>query len=410
MRTFHVIILAFLLTAIALGIFYYKYRWLEFPLTPDKTYNSWYIETKLDITGSRRNRSGENPAIIRLYIPKSTSQYAIVDESIVASGFGYEILRPDDTPNRQVIFTKRRIDRTETAYYRAIVYELDSPAKTSLSKKSGTPEIDSPYAPQNRAGRINDTEDPLLLAIDTETFIREAYKLVERGRRDDRMKIIQTGTGLRDNIPALLEIVVEANGIPARLAHGVQLSTEARNSNLQTWLEIYTHNKWKAVDPKTHRFGLQSDYLVWWYGPSSMFDAEGVRLVEPTISVRQNTDNALTRAIWKSGELANLLLKFSFFNLPLDTQLVFEVLLLIPIGGLIIAFLRQVIGIKTFGTFMPVLIALSFRETGLISGVTLFTLIVILGLIIRAYFNQLQLLLVPRLAAVLTVVVILLSL
>jgi hypothetical protein len=128
------------------------------------------------------------------------------------------------------------------------------------------------------------------------------------------------------------------------------------------------------------------------------------------IAVRQNTNNALTRAIWKSGQLADLFLTFSFYNLPLDAQLVFGVLLMIPVGGLVLAFLRQVIGLKTFGTFMPVLVALAFRETGLFSGILLFTLVVMLGLFIRNYFDRLKLLLVPRLASVLTVVVIVLSL
>jgi hypothetical protein len=82
---------------------------------------------------------------------------------------------------------------------------------------------------------------------------------------------------------------------------------------------------------------------------------------------------------------------------------------MLPLGGLVLAFLRQIIGIKTFGTFMPVLIAIAFRETGLISGLIMFLLVVGLGLVVRSYFDYLQLLFVPRLASVLTVVVIVLS-
>jgi hypothetical protein len=54
---------------------------------------------------------------------------------------------------------------------------------------------------------------------------------------------------------------------------------------------------------------------------------------------------------------------------------------------------------------MPVLIALAFRETRLLWGVSLFVLVVGLGLSIRLYLEHLKLLLVPRLASVLTVVV-----
>jgi hypothetical protein len=128
------------------------------------------------------------------------------------------------------------------------------------------------------------------------------------------------------------------------------------------------------------------------------------------VSVRKNTDNSLTRAIWKSEKVAKFFHKFSFYNLPIDSQLVYKILLMIPIGGLVIAFMRQIIGLKTFGTFMPVLVALSFKETGLLNGVILFTTVVLIGMMIRSYFHHLQLLLVPRLAGVLTIVVMIISL
>jgi hypothetical protein len=59
---------------------------------------------------------------------------------------------------------------------------------------------------------------------------------------------------------------------------------------------------------------------------------------------------------------------------------------------------------------MPVLIALAFRETKLFWGVVLFTILVTLGLSIRFLLDRLRLLLVPRLSAVLIVVVILMLL
>jgi hypothetical protein len=98
---------------------------------------------------------------------------------------------------------------------------------------------------------------------------------------------------------------------------------------------------------------------------------------------------------------------FSLFALPIATQAVYSVLLMIPIGALVIVLLRNFVGVKTFGTFMPVLIALAFRETRLVWGILLFAIIVALGLLIRFYLEKLRLLLVPRLTCVLTVVVLL---
>ena len=54
---------------------------------------------------------------------------------------------------------------------------------------------------------------------------------------------------------------------------------------------------------------------------------------------------------------------------------------------------------------MPILIALAFRETQLLWGIILFSALIALGLAVRFYLEHLQLLLVPRLGAVLIVVV-----
>jgi hypothetical protein len=104
------------------------------------------------------------------------------------------------------------------------------------------------------------------------------------------------------------------------------------------------------------------------------------------------------------------MIDFSLYDLPIQTQAVYSVLLMIPIGALVMVLMRNFIGVEAFGTFMPVLIALAFRETQLLRGIALFTLLVALGLMIRFLLERLRLLLVPRLASVLIVVVLLMLL
>ena len=83
---------------------------------------------------------------------------------------------------------------------------------------------------------------------------------------------------------------------------------------------------------------------------------------------------------------------------------------MVPLCSLLVVFLRTFVGLKTFGTFMPVLIALAFRETQLYWGLFLFVGVVSLGLMIRFYLERLMLLLIPRLASILVIVVILMLL
>ena len=93
------------------------------------------------------------------------------------------------------------------------------------------------------------------------------------------------------------------------------------------------------------------------------------------------------------------------YALPIADQNVFKILSLIPIGALIVCIARNVIGIATSGTFMPLLIALAFQETGMWTGIVIFSIIVSVGLLIRTYLSDLNLLLVPRISAVVVVVI-----
>ena len=77
----------------------------------------------------------------------------------------------------------------------------------------------------------------------------------------------------------------------------------------------------------------------------------------------------------------------------------------VTIGVVVRVVMRRFMGSDAFGTVMPVLIALDFRENKLFWGVILFTMLVALGLMIRFMLDRLRLLLVPRLSAVLIVVV-----
>jgi hypothetical protein len=117
------------------------------------------------------------------------------------------------------------------------------------------------------------------------------------------------------------------------------------------------------------------------------------------------------QAVLETGELKKpFLLGFSLFSLPIETQAVYHVILMVPVGVFLLVILRNVIGIRTFGTFMPVLIALAFRETQLLWGVIFFSTLIALGLVIRLYLAHLKLLVVPRLAAILIVVIYLMAL
>ncbi|MFH1509240.1 MAG: 7TM domain-containing protein [bacterium] len=79
-------------------------------------------------------------------------------------------------------------------------------------------------------------------------------------------------------------------------------------------------------------------------------------------------------------------------------------ILMLPIIATIIAFARQILGIKTFGIYTPSIIALAFIAAGLKYGLTIFLLMLVTATIFRLFIKKFRLTYLPRIAIVLTIV------
>jgi hypothetical protein len=191
--------------------------------------------------------------------------------------------------------------------------------------------------------------------------------------------------------------------------HGITLDQDQQAAAIQILLAVHNDEDWLVFDPFSGEEGLPDNFFVWWTGDRSMTYVRGASLAEVQVSTRKQIQSALDVATERARVDDSRVGMISILQLPLQTQTVYEILLLIPFGILVIVLLRNFVGLTSFGTFAPVLIALAFRETELLKGILLFVLIVSLGLAIRFYLERLRLLLVPRLAAVVTIVVLLMT-
>lgn len=77
-------------------------------------------------------------------------------------------------------------------------------------------------------------------------------------------------------------------------------------------------------------------------------------------------------------------------------------LLMLPITALIIAFARQIVGIKGFGIYTPLIIAYAFITLGLGYGLIFFAIIMTVGTLMRLLVRKSRLLYLPRMALVIT--------
>jgi len=395
------------LVAIGLSVFLYKVISLDFPLTPDRDADSWTIETKVSFEGRDR------PVSLRLALPNSTRGARIVEEDLVASDFGTDFEGTGE--NRHAVFERRQLSGRAVVFYQAQLYQIDFSRRNGASDEE-PPEAISDFRRRDRVRAIRDNPTPLLLAIhdiiveandksaDESSFIAQLAELAS-DNSDDRVEDIVTGgpPGL-NNAADRMVFLLNAAGTPARVVSGLRLTTETRSVPLERWIDIWVDEDWVPSDPRTAEPLDKSRIVPLTYGGAPVIDGDGFQRANVSFAIQRNFETALSRAMERGERDAPFVAAMSLLNLPVDLQLVFRVLFLIPVAALLIVILKQVVGIPAFGTFMPVLIALAFRETELITGIILFTLIVGAGLVLRAYFAKLKLLLVPRLAAVLIIV------
>lgn len=87
-------------------------------------------------------------------------------------------------------------------------------------------------------------------------------------------------------------------------------------------------------------------------------------------------------------------------NVPQETIVL---LLMLPIIATFIVATRQIIGIKAFGIYTPLIITFAFFDTGLKYGLAVFITILVVGTLARYLVSRFSLLYLPRMGIVLTV-------
>jgi len=338
-----------------------------------------------------------------LFIPRSTRRFAIVNENFISQGYGISTFT--EAGNRQAVWSIRKAKGVQTLYYQVTVRRAEVKEPPPPSKQ---PEIESPgFEGPFLAAANSLIEEVRARSADVDTMVKELLKRLNEPQPDDNVDLL---LGKHPSLSKRAEVAVQIlakDSIPARVVHGIRLQGSRRNAPLVHWFEVFDNDRWISYDPATGDSGIPHDYLPWWRGKQPLVRLRGGDKLDLTLSVSFNQEAAIGAAI-ERGQMRNpLLVEFSLFSLPIQAQAVYRILLLVPVGAFLLVILRNVIGITTFGTFMPVLIALAFRETQLLWGIVLFTTLIALGLSIRFYLERLKLLLVPRLASLLFVVILL---
>lgn len=394
----HLYVLAGLLTLVAVALVLYKSIFVGLPLLPEEKRHSWEIETRI------RFEAKGNETKASAYIPQTENGFAVLQQYVVAPGYG--LTQEKRGPNTVAVMAKRKADGGQTLYVNFVVNRSDTDDKNSTAGARPAPhglgeaELEAARALINQAqaqSADRETMVPLVIAA-----------LTSKTRQGPALTLVGTNP-TKARVARRIVSVLSAGGIPARVVNGLELGETRRRAELSRWIEVAIGEKWVIFNPATQRRGLPANGMIWWRGSDALVKVSDDTRATVNIAVERLQLSALANVLAMRRAEGQDIMSFSLYALPLQTQQVYRLLLVVPIGIFLLVILRNVIGIKTFGTFMPVLIALAFRETQIVWGLILFGSVVGAGLIIRAYLEQLKLLLVPRLAAVLICVVLIMA-
>jgi len=221
----------------------------------------------------------------------------------------------------------------------------------------------------------------------------------------DALTALRIGEASCGGKSRLFVALCRAGGIPSRLVGGLILKDGTWRSS-HIWAEVWVAGRWVPFCPLNGYFAeIPASYLTLYYGDLSLFTHNrdinfnyyfhAKRVLAPPPKAKQ---------LAKELPLGSLNLWFAFEQVRIPLNLL-KIILMIPLGALVVVLARNIAGIQTFGTFMPALLAVAFRDTGLGWGLIVFIAILIFGGIIRYGLEKFQLLHTPKLAVLMTTTV-----
>lgn len=376
---------------------YHKVTDWGFNLSPNRNIPVWTIESHLTFKPIGKDIQ------IKLARPADANEYKVLDETIIANGYSVE--KNKDS----FILSREKTQKTQNIYYRIVVYD----------NKEGQIETKSLIKPKmNIVSEFDDVSLPIA---------REILETVKQKNGDFVQNLIQTLNNPESNeivlsfmpdkkdafeLTEIIQNLLALEKIPSRLIRGVQLEEGRKTSIPDVMIEVYhaKENRWQIYHIHSGETGLPKDFVVLQRGGASLVDVTGGKDSRIKYSILKSLNSSFGMAKYRAkSENQEKLFSYSIYSLPINQQNMLKWLMIFPLAILIVVILRNIIGLKTMGTFTPMLISMALVETGFIPGLIAFALVVGVGLVIRMGLSKLNLLLVPRISAVVVFVILIIQ-
>jgi hypothetical protein len=381
------------------GLAAYKVRSLGVPFWTGERVDEWEIEAKVSFFATGKQVKA------RLSLPAPIIE-SLSGQEVGSLGYHYNIER--DLARYTAVWSAENREESQALYFRVRFPNRTASGGEPIPAEFQTSENDSPGLTGslgeaaknivNRARAISADPDSLFVSLlDGIKTGESSQEFILLKRHYDKL-FKNTSTMMMG-----IDLLTMA-GVPSRVAYGVRLDLDIGSQTPVPLVEYYDGANWKVRDPLNASSLLDGrGMFVWHRGGGPLLDLTGGENSRVSFTV---TKNRIPLA--RLTDLGNSpLLVSTILGLPVSERDAFRYIVLIPLGAFVVVLMRNIVGVATLGTFMPVLLALALLEIPLLRGLSMFTVLVAAGLWFRFLLSRLNLLVVPRVAACVVIVTLL---
>jgi len=372
---------------------------------------------KLVFTAETVNRK-PIAAHIKTFAPVNNTKQQIVKEQGLSDSFTFALANEGE--NRRMIWQGSGISGQNKVEYQVTLKsarvkyifndetEMNVPVTDQLQRylepseeiQSGSPAI------ARKALEITEGKETLYAKVRAiHEYVMNEIRYINFSGVLDAEACMLLGEGSCNGKSRLFVAMARTLGIPARVVGGIILNKSPKRT-IHQWVELFINGQWVPFCPTNNYFAeLPKNYITLYYDDEVLFKYSSGLDFDYSFSYEKTT--LLGEDLYQKFQrlpvnIYRLMEHFEKFNLSID---VFVYLLMLPLAALVSVVLKNVIGLETFGTFLPILLASVLHNTGLIAGVSAFFLVIFVVYLVNRGITRFNLLYHPRMAILLSFVI-----
>jgi len=405
-------ILVFGMIASAVVLIAFKFSFWGYSFKKILPKNSYQVTYNLQMEGYNES------VRMQTYLPVNGDHQSISDEvqnsgifdlKINQDGYGKEAVWTHPAPSG-----RQSVDYSFRYIGKAVQYQIDSTITVESFSQPGfskyleaTENIQSthPFLQQLYQQQVGEENRVLYILQRIYDYTYQMPSKPFKGLTD-ALTAARLGEASCNGKSRVFVALARQAGIPTRLVGGIILNPGEKRTSHQ-WVEAYINGYWVPFDPLNGHFAsLPSNYLELYKGDAYLFSHTPNVNFDYSFTIKQRlvADPAMLSelevhpmnayAAWQA---------FETIGIPLG---LLKIIIMLPLGALIVVIFRNVIGLQTFGVFLPALIAVASRETGLFWGLLAYFIVIFLVSAIHYPLEKWGMLYTPKMAIMLVGVVI----